>query len=58
MQQDDCNAIATLQKNMNKLFRAELGIYIYINIDDILVNYDISNSTSDSDLSCMLYFIT
>jgi len=37
MQQGDCNASATFQNIMNNLFKPELGISIYIYIDDIFI---------------------
>lgn len=36
-QEGDCNATATFQKIMNNLFRDELGIYVYVHIDDIFI---------------------
>ena len=37
MEHDDCNATATVQRIMNNIFRDELGIYLYLYIDDILI---------------------
>jgi len=37
MQQGDCNALTTFQNIMNNLFKHELGISVYIYIDDIFI---------------------
>jgi len=37
MQQGDCNAPATFQNIMNNLFKHELGISVYIYINDIFI---------------------
>ena len=37
MQPGDCNATATFQTIMNNLFRDELGICVYVYIDDIFI---------------------
>jgi len=37
MQQDDKNTPSTLQNTMNTLFQDELGVFVYIYIDDIFI---------------------
>ena len=37
MQQGECNTTATIHKIMNNLFKDELGIFIYVHIDDIFI---------------------
>jgi len=37
MQEGACNALATFQNIMNNLFKHELGISVYIYIDDIFI---------------------